>query len=647
MPPDPIDRSGSVSTDAHVRGGPVSTVVDTSYPNLDDVALFGPDNFESRYAQLGVIGGGGMGEVRLYKDRRVGRDVAMKVIRPERASRPDNARRFVREARVQGQLEHPAIVPVYDLGRGPDGAAFFTMKRVHGETLAGAIDALASGQPSARTRFTRHKLLTAFGQACLAVHFAHTRGVLHRDLKPDNVMLGEFGEVYVLDWGLAKVVASPELAGTRDSEGRIIVTPQPEEGSAAAKTAIGAVLGTPGYMAPEQLSGDIDALDARTDVYALGSILFEILALRPLHEGKTASEIRRSTLVGTDARPSVRAPDEDVPPELDVICARATAGDPAKRFETARELYEAVESFLNGDRDVERRRELASVHARAAADVSTRALQSGEGGVEARRKAMRELGRALALDPANADAMRTLARLLDTVPAELPVEVGDQLQGVRAQLQRAAARAGSLGYLTVVLLAPLLYWMGMRSVAGCAVLVGLFVAASIVCLLRARIPGVAPVHANVILGLSTAGIALLAGITGPLLVVPSFAAVNAIAFATSRGRRERMRVFLICTAAVFVPLLLEAFDVVPAAYSFRNGTMLVLPRLTDLPGVPTTAFLVTITFALLLAAAVFVTYVTDALTAAEKRLAYHSWQLRQMVPEASTGLQNRISPDDT
>jgi eukaryotic-like serine/threonine-protein kinase len=628
MPPDPLDRPESAR-----HASPVSTIVDTSYPNLDDVALFGAEGFEARYAPLGVIGGGGMGEVRLYKDLRVGRDVAMKVIRPERASRPDNARRFVREARVQGQLEHPAIVPVYDLGRGPDGAAYFTMKRVHGETLAGAVDALASGQPQARTRFTRHKLLTAFGRACLAVHFAHTRGVLHRDLKPDNVMLGEFGEVYVLDWGLAKVIPSPELSGTRDSEGRIIVTPQPEEGSAAAKTAMGAVLGTPGYMAPEQLSGDIDALDARTDVYALGSILFEILALRPLHEGKSSAEIRRSTLVGADARPGVRAPDQDVPPELDAVCVRATAGDPAKRYESARDLYEAVESFLNGDRDVERRRELAGLHARAAADVSTRALESGESGVQARRRAMRELGRALALDPANADAMRTLVRLLETVPAELPGEVGQQLQGVRAQLQRAAARAGSVGYMTVVLLAPLLYWMGIRSVAGCTALVALFLAASVACVVRARLPGVAPVHANVILGLSTAGIALLAGVTGPLLVVPSFAAVNAIAFATSRGRSERLRVFMICSGAVFVPLLLEALGVLPPAYAFRNGMMLVLPRLADLPSVPTTAFLVTITFALLLAAAVFVTYVTDSLTAAEKRLAYHSWQLRQLVPE--------------
>ena len=629
MPPDTFDQPKSKRARP-----PVSTVVDTSYPNLDDATLFGAEDFETRYAQLGVIGGGGMGEVRLYKDLRVGRDIAMKVIRPEKASRPDNARRFVREARVQGQLEHPAIVPVYDLGRGPDGAAFFTMKRVHGETLARAIDGLASGQPQARARFTRHKLLTAFGQACLAVHFAHTRGVLHRDLKPDNVMLGEFGEVYVLDWGLAKLIAPEAPEGARDSEGRIIVTP--DEGVAPTKTAIGAVLGTPGYMAPEQLSGDIDALDARTDVYALGSILFELLALRPLHEGKSSAEIRRSTLVGTDARASVRAPDLDVPPELDEVCVRATASDPDKRYESARDLYEAVEAFLNGDRDTERRRELASMHARAASEVSSRALESGEGGVAARRKAMGELGRALALDPTNADAMRTLVRLFESTPVEMPPEVDRELKGVRASLQRAAARAGFIGYLTAAFLSPLLYWMGIRSIAGFVTLIALFLGASAACFVRARVPTVAPVHGTVILLLSTAGIGLLSAVTGPLLLVPSFAVVNAIGFASSRGKWDRARVFVVCSGAVFVPLALVALGALPMPYAFRDGTMVLLPQLTSLPAVPTVTFLVAITFASLLAAAVLVTRVTDALTDAEKRLAYQSWQLRQLVPDPAT-----------
>jgi hypothetical protein len=240
--------------------------------------------------------------------------------------------------------------------------------------------------------------------------------------------------------------------------------------------------------------------------------------------------------------------------------------------------------------------------------------------------------------------MRTLVRLFEAVPEELPGEVEQQLTVARADLQRAAARAGSVGYMSVVLLAPLLYWMGMRSVPGCTALVLLFLAASVVCFVRARIPTVAPVLANLILALSTAGIALMSGVGGPLLIVPSFAAVNAIAFASSRWRAERRRIFLVSAAAVFVPLLLETARVLPLPYDFRDGTIVVLPQLTNLPAVPTIAFLVTITVAILLAAAVFVTYVTDSLIDANRRTAYQSWQLRQLVPEPS---QNRIKPDDS
>jgi serine/threonine-protein kinase len=288
-------------------GGEPSAVdeVDASSVDLRDA------RFDERYEPRTMLGEGGMGEVMLCRDRQIGRDVALKRIRGEGTSAA-LVERFVREARVQGQLEHPSVVPVHDLGVAPDGRTFFTMKRVRGEALDAILRRLADGDAEALQRYGRRRLLDALRTVCLAIDFAHARGVLHRDLKPANVMLGEFGEVHVLDWGLAKVRTAPESA--RDEAAAIDAAP--------GATQHGALMGTPGYMAPEQARGEIDALDARTDVYALGVILFELLYLEPLHVGTTTARLT-STLTAPvfDARRR-RA---DVPPELEAICRRACA----------------------------------------------------------------------------------------------------------------------------------------------------------------------------------------------------------------------------------------------------------------------------------------------------------------------------------
>ncbi len=257
-------------------------------------------SFSARYLTGEQLGEGGMGVVSACADRRIGREVAMKIVRPGDGSSGDLKARFLREACVQGQLEHPAIVPVYDLGRDPQGTLYFTMKRVRGATFEQIIDALHSGAVEAAKQYSRHKLLSAFASVCHAVDFAHARGVLHRDLKPGNVMLGDYGEVYVLDWGLAKVVGSPDA---RLSSNPPAIATGSDPGT---KTALGATMGTPGYMAPEQVRGE--TVDARADVYALGAILFELLALQPLHPHGTAEQAKASTLRGPDARPSARAP---------------------------------------------------------------------------------------------------------------------------------------------------------------------------------------------------------------------------------------------------------------------------------------------------------------------------------------------------
>src|SRR5580658_10361816 len=302
-----------------------------------------------RYATLGPIGEGGMGSVLLARDRVIGRDVALKLMRPGQSGRHDLRRRFLREVLVQGQLEHPAIVPVYDLMAAPDGSPGFSMKRIRGVTLEDVIRDIGSGDPDAVYAYTRHKLLTAFGSVCLAMDFAHARGVLHRDLKPSNVMLGDFGEVYVLDWGVAK------LAG--EAQESVAAT---DIRAAVVETQVGDVMGTPGYMSPERLTVGAP-VDIRADVYSLGAILFEILSLRPLHvAGETGPTLDESARNGTDARPSVRAPRRDVPPELDTICVKATALSPDDRYASCRELYAALSRFLDGDRDLERRREMSA-----------------------------------------------------------------------------------------------------------------------------------------------------------------------------------------------------------------------------------------------------------------------------------------------
>jgi hypothetical protein len=233
------------------RGIPATVAPSTTPPDPPAV---------SRYERHATLGEGGMGVIHLVSDRRIGREVAMKTMRPERALYASFVDRFVREACVQGQLEHPAIVPVYDLGVDALHAPFFTMKRVHGATFAEIITRLRDGDAEALGRYGRRKLLTAFASVCQAIDFAHTRGVIHRDLKPSNVMMGDFGEVYVLDWGVAKITTGAEI------EPHGSMTPP---AGTETHTLAGVAMGTPGYMSPEQLVAARD-VDGRTDVYALG-----------------------------------------------------------------------------------------------------------------------------------------------------------------------------------------------------------------------------------------------------------------------------------------------------------------------------------------------------------------------------------------
>jgi PAS domain S-box-containing protein len=297
-----------------------------------------------RYCRLRLHATGGIGRVWLAHDSDLGRDIALKELRSEHAEHATLGARFLQEARITGQLEHPGIIPVYELVRARDGRQpFYTMRFVKGRTLSAATrayhDRRLAGQADA---LELPALLNAFVTVCNTVAYAHARGVIHRDLKGQNVILGDFGEVVVLDWGLAKLVARPE------GEAHAPAVVLDEASADSGYTMQGQALGTPAYMAPEQSAGQLDLIDRRTDVYGLGAILYEILTGAPPFTGRTTEEVLRKVREEEPAPPRHLWP--EVPPALEALCLRALAKQPADRPAAAAELALEVQGWQEFER---------------------------------------------------------------------------------------------------------------------------------------------------------------------------------------------------------------------------------------------------------------------------------------------------------
>jgi eukaryotic-like serine/threonine-protein kinase len=300
-----------------------------------------------RFTILRLHAQGGLGQVSVARDEKLKRAVALKEIRPDRRDNASLRQRFLTEAEITGQLEHPGIVPIYDLDQDADGQVRYAMRFVQGHTLHDAILAYHR-QP---TVLAFRELLQRFISVCQTMAYAHSQGVIHRDLKPANIMLGDYGETLVVDWGLAKRLTAPPRAGAQSAppstptsapEQTIdFVPPLTEQG---AQTQAGQAVGTPAYMAPEQAAGDLEAMGTPADIYSLGAILYQVLTGKPPFQGKNVVEVLAAARLGRVARPSRLRP--GVPRALEAVCLKALALAIPARYPTAADLSRDIEHWL-------------------------------------------------------------------------------------------------------------------------------------------------------------------------------------------------------------------------------------------------------------------------------------------------------------
>ena len=313
-----------------------------------------------RYQVAGEIARGGVGSVWKARDTELGREIALKVLLDGHQGNPDATRRFVEEAQIGAQLQHPGIVPVHDMGLVADKKPYFAMKLVKGETLASLLSKRKNPSED------RQHFLGIFEQICQPLAYAHARGVIHRDLKPSNVMVGAFGEVQVMDWGLAKVMtrgaAADREKGEKDAT-EVSVIETVRSGSTGSESITGSVMGTPAYMPPEQARGEVEDLDERSDVFGLGAILCEILTGAPPYLGSTREEILRAAKKGYTEHVCARLDACDGDSAVVELTKSCLAAEPRQRPHDAGAIASAMRAYLSSLEEKARRLTLAAAQA--------------------------------------------------------------------------------------------------------------------------------------------------------------------------------------------------------------------------------------------------------------------------------------------
>ncbi len=374
-------------------------------------------------------------------DGELNREVALKQILDHHADDPASRQRFLAEAEITGGLEHPGIVPVYGLGTYAGGRPYYAMRFIRGDSLKEAIDRFHAepkpGRDPGRRSLELRKLLRQFIDVCNAIDYAHSRGVLHRDIKPGNIIIGKHGETLVVDWGLAKAVDRAETS--RDADERLL---RPSLSSGSAETLPGTALGTPAFMSPEQACGDLDRLGRHSDVYSLGATLYGLLTGKPAFEGEIGEVLRK---VGRGEFPRPRLADPTVDPALEAVCLKAMALKPEDRYSTARAMADDVERWT-ADEPVTAWREPLARRARRWARRNRTAVTGGAtalaAGVIGLAAVEFVLARANA-DLRNANSATTLAKndalkaLAETVKAKGAADLA--LTSSKESLQRTEA----------------------------------------------------------------------------------------------------------------------------------------------------------------------------------------------------------------
>ena len=550
-----------------------------------------------------LLGRGGMGDIVLGHDSLIGRDVAIKQMRSEKPT-ADQVSRFLREARIQARLEHPSIVPVHALGTDEAGLPYFTMKRLTGTTLA---EILAKQDPPPRPR-----LLRILVDVCSAVELAHARGVVHRDLKPSNIMVGDFGEVYVLDWGLARIV---DEAGDGAAIGQDV-------SSLDGETQAGALLGTPGYMAPEQIE-TAHAAGPAADVYSLGAILFEILAGESLHpRGRGALT---GTLRGVAEGPAARRPDRAVPPELDELCTSALRTDPKWR-PSVKELAADLQAYLDGDRDLERRKQVAA----ELVVVARAALDSGD--VARRAEAMQAAGRALSIDPESTDAAAIVQTIMFSPAKQYPKELEEELTASEVAVQKRQGKAAMasfgvvLAYLVVASLNGVSNLPLVLGIAGYTV-----VLATIVFRVTQRR---AQAWEMLVIAIGNALLAALLSRTyGSLLIVPAVTCIMSMSLTSYPLLIDRKWIVIaLLVASWLIPVALEQTGTLASTFDLEHHALHLTSHVMAIEGNYTLAVLIGANVVTFMVIGLFASALATSRRNALRQTEITAWHLRQLLP---------------